>query len=249
MENLKRYHNSLKKLHRLYRIIGQDIFIATKFRRGAMFYITIILLLTAITFYGVDLLFTNDLPGMTRVGQLAIMVAAIQVLCKFISLADLTMLRPIVDYFDVFYRLNSRSTDKYYAIGERYSRVTERGLRLASAMFIGPLCATFLLAMYDSFRTGTPMHFLYFPFVHQYTTLQLIPQNIFVVAINVVVVMVEPAGDAFIFVIVVSLTVIPAVVQSQMRQLSARLERRLTNVMEIKHRWIHYIVLHQNFNG
>lgn len=248
MTNLARYQNSLQILVRLYKIIGQDIFAKSNYRHGILYYLMVLLLLAAISFYALDLVFTNDLPKLIRVGQGAILLGAIQVICKYISLADLLMLRPIIDYFETFYRANSRPNDKYYAIGERYARITEHGLKIALIAFTGLLLATLVLSLYDTYRTGTPMLFLYFPFVHAYSSVQFLALNAFIGVIHVVTAIAEPAGDAFIFVIVVSLTMIPMVIEQHMEELSAKLEQGMATVAQIKQRLLYYIVMHQRFN-
>lgn len=243
------FHNSLRILRWIYKIIGQDIFCESGYRRLPPFYLIVMLLSFMISFYTLDLLLTDDLRAVIRMGQSTILLGASEELCKFFALADLTKLRPIIDYFDTFHCENSRPSDKYYAIGRRYAGITERGLKIALAVFTGLACAVLLLAIYDSNRTGAPMLFLYFPTVHEYTSGQLLALDIFTGIINVAVAIIEPAGDAFIFVIVVSLTMIPTVIEQQMVELSARLEQRTATGREIKRRWIHYIRLHQNFNG
>lgn len=248
MDSLGRFRNSMKILHKIYKIINQDIFSASGYRRGRVYYLFVTLLLIMISFNAINLLFTNDLPAMVRVSQGTVLFAAIQVLCKYLSLADLAMLRHIIDYFDAFYCQNSRTHDKYHDIGQRYSRITEVGLKFALTVFISLLCITLVLAMYDSFRTGAPMLFCYFPFIHEYTLVQLCSLNIFTIVTHLIAAIAEPAGDAFIYVIVVNLTMIPTVIKLQMDELSTRLEQGLTTVTEIKRRWIHYIVIHQNYN-
>lgn len=248
MENLAQYHSNLYRLRRLYNIIGQDIFAASGYRRHKIFYVFVVLLSLMIASYVLDLLFTSDLPRTSRVCQTAVLLGASEVLWKFVFLSDWTMLRTIIDYFEKFYRENSRPTDKYYAVARRFVRLTERGLKFAFFIYTGLLLINLLLAIYDSFRTGEPMLFLYVPFVREYTCIQLLLLNIYVAIVNLVVAVAEPAGDALIYVILVSLTTIPEVIASQMDELTQMLQQRSVSVVEIKQRWMHFIGLHHHFN-
>lgn len=159
------------------------------------------------------------------------------------------MLSDTLSYFEDIYRKNATANDAYYHICQRYRRIIYNGMRYALIGFGGIIFVHLLLSCYDSYKTKMPMLFIYFPFVREYTLWQVMSLNLFVGTANLLTVFSEPAGNLMIFMVVTNLTMIPMIIESQLNELSQRVELKVANVMDIKGRLMHYIRMHQDFNG
>lgn len=247
--NLENFQKSLNILRWLYRAIGQDIFNAAGYRRTRFFYVFFCIFAIVMSFYAINLLFTDDLPELIRVAQIALLGALFQVVGKYLSLAKLTMLRSTLEYFENIYRRNATESQAHYGICRRYTHIIDTGMRVAAIAFVATIIAIFFIAPYDSYRTSTPLFFFYFPFVREYTLIQVSALNTVIGIANLVAVPVEPAGDLLLFVVVANFTMIPVIIEDQLSEMTKRVNLKMADGKEIKRRWLQYISMHQDYNG
>lgn len=246
MQPLEKFQKSLKFLRSLFKYIGQDVF-ADHFRRGKVFYVIFFLMLPEILFHPIDLLWTNDLDESTRFIQASMFTGVSQILLKFYWLKDLHALRPVVAFLEDIYRKNSQPTDEYYEICRRYARFTDLMFRTTAASYMGIVAFVLISAFIESFSSMKPAYCFYFPIFHEYSLIQLVCLDTFIGMAGLFSVPVMPAGDLYIYLIVGNLTMIPSIIASQMNELSERLEKRQATATEIKRRWMHYIVIQQEY--
>lgn len=246
MRPLKQFQSTLHFLRAIYKWIGQDVF-TDQFRHSHIFYVVFFLFFTPILFYTLDLLFTNDLDGSIRLTQACTLFGLIQILTKYYLLKNLQTLRPIVAVFEDIYRKNSQPTDEYFEVCCRYARFTEMMLKIAAANYAGLTAFITVSGLIESALTMKPAYCFYFPFIHEYSVGQLVMLNAFIGTTGLVTVLVIPAGDLFIYVVVANLTMIPLIISVQLDDLSTRLRQHQANVKDIRRRWMHYIVIHQEY--
>lgn len=236
----------MKSFRLAYQLIGQDVF-AAEFGRRKIYYAIIPLFLFMITILAFDLTCTNDLGKEIYIIQACILISLVHVIVKYYCLKDLHALRPIVAFFENIYRKNSLPTDVYYGICRRYAHFTELMFRSVAAMYIGIIVITALVALAESFSTMTPSFHVYFPFVREYSVVQLLVMDMLMGITGLATVIVMPASDLLFYLVVANFTMIPLIIVAQMNALSMRLQQRRANVGEIKRRWMHYIVIHQEY--
>lgn len=244
---LQEFQESWKFISAYYNFIGQNI-LAEKFYRSKNCYTIFLLVLILISFLAIDLMFTDDLGDAIRVIQACMLVGLVQLSIKFYWLKDLHVLRQTIAFLENIYRVNSQPTDSCYGICCRYARITELMIQLIAASNMGIVVFANLSALVESFLTMTPLHFVFYPFVHEYSLGQLIMLDAFTAIAALSSIVVIPAGDLFFYLVVANFTMIPLIVASQMDELSARLELCQANVMEIKRRLVQYIMIHQEYN-
>lgn len=246
MEPLQKFQATMKSLRAVYKLIGQDVF-ANQFRRGKICYIISPLALILVLFYSLDLILTNDLSESIRLSQASMLIGGIQVPIKYFLMKDLQALRPVVAFFEDIYRKNSQPIDEYYGLCRRYARITELIFKIGVASYATIVGVAILAAAFESFLTMTPLFCFYFPLFHEYSIGQLLLLNGLIGATAFANVIIMPSGDMFIYLVATNLTMIPLIIEWQMEQLSSRLEQCQASVIEIKRRWLHYILIHQAY--
>lgn len=246
MQPLQKFQKSLKLLRSLYKLIGQDVF-TKEFRRGYIFYTICLLELCLILFLSIDLVGMDGLEESYRVIQACMLIGVIQILIKYYLLIDLHILRPIVISLEDIYRKNSQLTDEYYGICQRYARITELMFMITAGSYMGLVAFISIASALESSPKMQPVLYAYFPFVHEYSLLQLIVLDTFISLICSVNVFVMPAGDLSIYILAANLTMFPLIISMQMDELSTRLQLGRANVREIKRRWMHYILIHHEY--
>lgn len=247
MQPLQKFRESMKFLHAYYKFIGQDS-IADEFQRTNICYIIFGLMLTIIVFYALDLFGTNDLDESIRVTQACVQIGVLQVTIKFYLMKDLQALRPIVTFLEDIYRKNAWPNERYYGICCRYARFTQFMLTIGAACYAVTIAFTILSALIESFLTMEPSFYVYFPFVREYSMVQLVLLDTFIGIAGSSCIFVMPACDFFFYLVVANFTMIPLIIAAQMDELSTRLEHGQANSSEFKRRWMHYIRIHYKYN-
>lgn len=243
----EKFEISLRQLRTIFKIIGQDV-LADRFRRGVSFYIILVLLLGLVTFLLVDLWATNDLQAEIRFIQMSISIGVLQVILKYLWLADLRPLRPTIDFLSNIHRQNSQPTDPYYIICDSYTRIAEQVLRGSAAAYVLLIIFVVIFGMYESYASHEPMLYVYFPFVREYTAWQFAALNIFNGVVTSLATIVVPTGDIFLFMVAAYLTMIPKIIRMQLKDFSDRLDGDVAMTDgEIKRRWMHYIGIHLKY--
>lgn len=247
MDPLQKYERTLRTMRKYFKFIGQDVF-AANFRRGPSFYVIWAILLPMFSFPALDLAITSDLDKTSRIIQVCIVSGVAHVVIKYYLLKDLHSLRRIIDCLGDVFRKNSRPADKYYALCRRFARYNELILICGVASFCVLVVTILLFGLLEPLLHRKPVYCIYVPGVRNYTTSQFIALNAAIAVQSLTANSVIPAGDFFIYMILMNLTMLPLILSSQMDDMSARLERRQASVSEIKRRWMHYVVVHQEYN-
>lgn len=241
------FESSLHQLRALHALIGQDIF-AGKFRRSPNFYIIALLMFAMLLCNGIDLLCTDDLGGTTRIIQASIFIGAAQTLLKFYWFADLRPLGLIFTFVQDIHSENSQPGDKYYALCQHYTRLTAMMTRVIYATFAGLLVFIWTFSLIESCSTQKPILLVYFPFVHEYSVVQLMLLNMYITVVNWSCPLYLPVSDVLFAIVVANMTMIPSVIATQLSELSGALQQRLLRAADIKRHWVQYILVHQKYN-
>lgn len=249
MKPSQNFESSLNALRTLYTIIGQNIF-ADQFRRNAHFYVFVGMMATVLLFNGINLLCTNDASDTVRIAQAAIFLACAQTLVKYYWLVDLRPLAGILIYMQQhIHSKNSQPGDKYYELCGRYGRLTWMMPRIIYASFAALLLFIFAYTLVEACTMRQPLLYVYFPFVREYSGVQLVLLNIALSVIVVTCPVYVPACDLLFAIVVANLTMYPSLIAMQMDDLSAALQHcRRDQRASIKRHWMHYIVVHQKYN-
>lgn len=158
----------------------------------------------------------------------------------------------IADSIGAMYRQNSHPTDEYYAICQRFVRISEITIKMVIAGYIMCVAGTLIFGTCDAFLSTErqPFMYCYLPKIRDYSNdFFFILVSIYNTGILTLVAISIAPCDVFFAIVIANALMIPAMVQQQMDELSAELRKEQPiDAADIKRRFIRYITMHQEYN-
>lgn len=146
---------------------------------------------------------------------------------KYLFLSDLQHLLPTIDFIEIIYRNNSNPGNKYYKLCTKFGRISEFTVKIGLSSFLVLLFAAVAIETMRSILTGQihPCFWIYFPFVHEYSTTTVV----ILAAYNYIMVVVDALtispGDLLYFLIFVNILMMPTVLRDHLKELEEMLEK------------------------
>lgn len=250
MSPLEKYQKSLLKLRRLFRFIGQDIFVeANKFRYGKFFFVYLLCWIFGLSVHIVDVVIMLDTGWSSRFAQICILFGICEADIKYCMQKDLQPLHEILKYFDVhIYGRNAKRNDKYYVVCQHAAAAGKKLLKWAAILSTTIFSLINASALIESCLTKMPMFYWYIPMVHEYSWWQLIFPDAFMLFRSFLLIFAVPSGDTLIAFVLINFEILPEIIDLETKELSMRLERKWASAAEVKRRLLDFLRIHQKFN-
>lgn len=181
-----------------------------------------------------------------------ILIIYSQISIKYCLFNELQRLVRIAHGIGEKYRQNSRPNDEFYAICQRFVRITEITMKMVIAGYIGCMAGTLIFGLCDALLSDErqPFVYCYLPKIRDYSNnfyyLLITIYNSCILSLAAIAI--APC-DVFFAIIIANALMIPAMIQQQMNELSADLRKtRGADTGDIQRRLIRYIKMHHEYN-
>lgn len=155
-----------------------------------------------------------------------------------------------MDFIVSIYVKNSKPTNQYYGICQKFARITKQTMIAGFALYYGAIALMTFPGTIETILTGVhrPSLAIYFPRIHKYSTEMTVLQFIFNQIIVVTAFITVPVAEVLIFVIFANMPMVPEIIKQHLEELTKLLERKPKMIfIETKHRIVQYIEMQRRY--